>query len=576
AVTPGGNLDSSPLLVNQALVTRYTFEGNANDVVGTGNATAMGGTSAPGYASGFGGGQAISLNGADQYVHLPASWVNYHDITIAAWVYWNGGGTWQRVFDFGTEIEKYMMLTVNAGSNLVRFQMTTSRTTDGTLTLTGTTMPTATWMHIAVTFNGDTATLYMNGVPVATGVAPMVAPIFGQPFCYLGRSMWDSDPYFSGKIDDFRIYNYPLSGAAVYSLWGQSANHAPAFSSNPLNYAAATQDVNYSTLNKTLASSASDADGGTLTYTKITGPSWLTVASNGALSGTPTNSDVGVSSFVVRVTDSSGATDDANLYITVNNVNDAPTWLTSPLTKPSVTRDQPYITYTLAADATDLDIPYGDSFTFSKVSGPAWLSVAASGALSGTPGVSDVGTDTFTVRVNDQSGAYSDTTLTITVLPFQQRAYLQFENNLKDTLGNFPGSGNGTIIYGAGRLGNGLLFDSTSTYATLPAGVADSQDITVAAWVFWNGGNAWQRIFDFGNSTTQYLALTPNNGSSNMRFEIANGGTYQQVYAPSLATGQWIHIALTLTGSTAKLYTNAVLSGSNTAITIHPGDFKSI
>lgn len=137
AITPGGNLESAPLLVNQALINRYTFEGTTNDVVGTGNATAQGGTTVPGYTTGYGSGQAISLNGVDQYVRLPVGSGLYRDLTLSAWVYWNGGSTWQRVFDFGTEIEKYMMLTVKDANGKLCFQMTTSRATDGTITIEG-------------------------------------------------------------------------------------------------------------------------------------------------------------------------------------------------------------------------------------------------------------------------------------------------------------------------------------------------------------------------------------------------------------------------------------------------------
>ncbi len=40
-------------------------------------------------------------------------------------------------------------------------------------------------------------------------------------------------------------------------------------------------------------------------------------------------------------------------------------------------------------------------YTFSKAAGPAWLSVSASGALSGTPGAADVGLNTFTVSASN-------------------------------------------------------------------------------------------------------------------------------------------------------------------------------
>jgi hypothetical protein len=55
--------------------------------------------------------------------------------------------------------------------------------------------------------------------------------------------------------------------------------------------------------------------------------------------------------------------------------------------------------------------------TFAKVSGPAWLSVAGSGALSGTPGFPDVGTNLFTVSLADTNGWSSTATMSITVLP---------------------------------------------------------------------------------------------------------------------------------------------------------------
>ncbi len=570
AVTPTGTLDSTPLLVNQALVTRYTFEGNANDVVGTRHAVAKGGTSAPSYTTGVGGGQAISLNGTDQYVQLPVGSGNYQDITISAWVYWNGGSAWQRVFDFGSEIENYMMLTVKDGAGKLNFTLTTSRGTDGTLTLVGPTMPTATWTHMAITLNGDTATMYVNGLPVTAATATMVEPLFGQPFCYLGKSMWNADPLLNGRIDDFRIYNYALSGSEVYNAWGGSTNNPPVFTTDPMTRTAAAEDTAYT--GQTLAGSATDPNGGTLTYSKVTGPTWLTIASTGALSGTPTNSDVGINTFVVRVTDSSGATDDATLRITVSNTNDAPTWSASPITKHDVTRDQPYASASLAGDASDVDA--GAVLTFSKVSGPAWLVVATDGTLSGTPAVGDVGVNAFTVRVTDEVGASADVTLNITVQPFLLRSQYAFEGTPNDTISGLNGTATGSPVYVAGRLGQAITFDGVDDVVTLPADVANHRDITIAAFVYWNGGGNNQRIFDFGNSTSQYLFLSPNSGSG-LRFGIKNGGTEQQLtYASALPTGRWVHVAVTLSGDTGTLYVDGAVVATNTAMTINPDDFR--
>jgi hypothetical protein len=53
---------------------------------------------------------------------------------------------------------------------------------------------------------------------------------------------------------------------------------------------------------------------------------------------------------------------------------------------------------TIAGEAVDADL---DALSYSKVSGPAWLAVAADGTLSGTPGAEDVGLNSFTVEVTD-------------------------------------------------------------------------------------------------------------------------------------------------------------------------------
>ena len=36
--------------------------------------------------------------------------------TFAGWVYWNGGGNWQRIFDFGDDTSHYLFLTPRSGS----------------------------------------------------------------------------------------------------------------------------------------------------------------------------------------------------------------------------------------------------------------------------------------------------------------------------------------------------------------------------------------------------------------------------------------------------------------------------
>lgn len=90
-------------------------------------------------------------------------------------------------------------------------------------------------------------------------------------------------------------------------------NRAPGFTLDPITVSAT---VNVALSGQTLAGTAADPDlGDTLTYSKVSGASWLTVASDGTLSGTPPSA--GVSTAVVRVTDQDGLHDTAELVFDV-------------------------------------------------------------------------------------------------------------------------------------------------------------------------------------------------------------------------------------------------------------------
>ncbi len=521
-------------------------------------------------------GNALNLaNTSGQHVTLPPDVVSkLSDFTIASWVYLNTTQSWARLFDFGGKPGAYMFLTPRSGGGKTRFVIGTTHGYNDQV-VEGAALPVGQWTHVAITLSDRVAILYINGVEAGRNTGFFLQPVqLGEtPQNFLGRSQFAADPYLNGRIDDFRIYDYALSGGAVYDLVG-NANRGPVFSGEQITTADATEDADYAGAAQTLAASASDPDGNPLTFAKLDGPAWLSVAANGALSGTPANGDVGLNTVLVRVTDSSGAGSIARLKIAVANSNDAPVWSAASLTRPAVVRDQPYYAgVSLAADASDVDAASGDTLSFSKVSGPAWLVVAADGTLSGTPGAAEVGVNTFAVRVTDSSGASADATLTIVVYPFEQRAGLAFEDNFSDTLGNYAATATGSPAFGVGRIGRGLVFDGVDDTLTLPAGVADSQDLTIAAWVYWNGGAAWQRIFDFGTGTDRYLFLTPSSGG-NLRFVIYRDGVGQELNTTIMPTGQWVHVAVTLGGDTGRLYVNGALVATNAAMTLNPSDIR--
>src|SRR5262249_11025147 len=70
---------------------------------------------------------------------------------------------------------------------------------------------------------------------------------------------------------------------------------------------------------------------------------------------------------------------------------------------------------------------------------------------------------------------------------------------------------NGTLVGGASiqtdpARGKVLNLSGSSQYVSLPAGAANAQ--TISGWVYWRGGSAWQRTFDFGQNNTRWFFFT--------------------------------------------------------------------
>lgn len=214
-------------------------------------------------------------------------------------------------------------------------------------------------------------------------------------------------------------------------------NHPPAFGSNPITVAATEDQPLTGTL------TATDPDSGdTITFSKVNGPAWLTVAPNGTLGGTPANADVGLNVFTVQATDNLNDSSTATLHITVANVNDSPVWTADPLNLTGIEN----LAFTGQISATDDDA--GDTLGYSKVNGPSWLSVSSTGALTGTPGPGTSGINTFTVRVSDGSVTV-DATVNVTVAPRPTW--------INPAGGSWPAAGNWLI--GAIGSGTGIVAD---------------------------------------------------------------------------------------------------------------------
>ena len=177
-------------------------------------------------------------------------------------------------------------------------------------------------------------------------------------------------------------------------------NHAPTFTSDP-----ATSVVIGNSYVYTIT--AQDIDGDVLTYSAPVLPGWLTYyPATHVISGVPRSSDLGRHDVTARVSDGTVSADQS-FPITVENVNSAPSFTSTPVTY--ALGGELYVYHATAEDADD------DDLTFSAPVLPGWLSFDVNTqVLHGTPTNADAGDYNVRLRVSDGDGT-EDQNFVITV-----------------------------------------------------------------------------------------------------------------------------------------------------------------
>lgn len=129
-----------------------------------------------------------------------------------------------------------------------------------------------------------------------------------------------------------------------------------------------------------------------------------------------------------------------------------------------------------------------------------------------------------------------------------------------------------TIDSLADKTENMLDLAQGAGFRQAPATVGALHSLTFAAWIDnTHYDRTWTRIFDIGNSTSQYMFLCPNNGSE-MCFVLKDGGAEQILSTSKLPAGRH-HIAVTLDDTGAAIYVDGNLKKKSANITIRPDDF---
>ncbi|MEO8180397.1 MAG: LamG domain-containing protein [Deltaproteobacteria bacterium] len=220
-----------------ALVHRYSFEGTGTGVVDS--VGAANGSVVNGQLSGTG---TVELSGSlllENYVNLPNGIISgLGSATLEAWLSWNGGDPWQRIFDFGSsdggEDERgvganYLFLTPSTDDpiptvRVAAFQATNPDTNGEVRVNSTAALPTGVEQQVAVVVNGqaNTLALFINGSAAGSAALPSQLSAIDDVNNWLGRSQYNGipDPGLAGSISEFRIYGAALSAEQVALSFG--------------------------------------------------------------------------------------------------------------------------------------------------------------------------------------------------------------------------------------------------------------------------------------------------------------------------------------------------------------------
>jgi hypothetical protein len=215
----GGNLTTSPntaVTVNNTiisgLVAAYSFNEQSGTTVldSSGNQNNGSISGATRVAGKYGNG--LSFNGTSALVTITnsASFNLTTGMTVEAWVNSASNTGWRCVITKETTGDNIWAIYGSGGSATPGFWGVVN---GSTYSATGTVLTLNTWTHLAATFDGTTIQFYKNGALAGSRAAPGALPITPNSLFIGGNSVFGE--YFSGVIDEVRIYNRALAAAEI-------------------------------------------------------------------------------------------------------------------------------------------------------------------------------------------------------------------------------------------------------------------------------------------------------------------------------------------------------------------------
>ncbi len=161
-------------------------------------------------------GECLSFDGATSYVDVGTD-VSTTDsaYTISMWLYATAkGGVFSRSVGSGWLDERLVLHQYSSN----KLRLTHSNGSAYSTVNSNTDLPLNEWVYVAVTWDGSSAKFYFDGVVDVVRSLTQATSHSGVK-TWIGRVEGLTPNYFTGKIDEIRIYNRALSATEILNLY---------------------------------------------------------------------------------------------------------------------------------------------------------------------------------------------------------------------------------------------------------------------------------------------------------------------------------------------------------------------
>ena len=282
-----------------------------------------------------------------------------------------------------------------------------------------------TWSHLAMTWDGTTQRLFVNGTQVATRALGGTLVNSAGALRFGGNGVWSE--WFAGSLDEIRVYDRALTQAQLQadmntpvSCGGPPPQPALAVSPGTLSFTATQGGANPAAQ----SFDVTNTGGGTLNWSAAESASWLTLSAGSGtapstVTATPSITGLAPGTYATQITVSAaGATGSPKTIDVALTVNPAAPALAVSRTSMSFTATQGGANP--SAQSFDVTNTGGGSLNWSAAESASWLTLSpASGTapstVTATPSITGLAPGTYTTQISVTAPGASGSPKTIDV-----------------------------------------------------------------------------------------------------------------------------------------------------------------